>query len=336
MEYFLFALCGLFLLGYTVIGCFHDASNAVAVPVGARALTPKVALIVCAFFNVVGLLIGSLTLSLTSDHWLTIPHDDIGLAVLTSSLLTVILWEIFTWWRRSPSSSTNALIGGVFGALWATQQVGLGDHLDLGVKMVGDVVLPLILAPLAAFGIAWVAVIPLVHLLQHTSPGRIHRRSRYVLSLSTSVISLGHGIYFGHRSLVIGALMWMSIGHSITSTQTAWMCTLIGVMMVIGTLMGSWRIGHTISDRLVTIDPFRGAVAQAVTSLLVFGTGAVAKDPFSSSHLAASAVLGAGSNQRFHAVRAHTAARLVLTWIVTVPVTVIVSAIFFLALSPLL
>lgn len=336
MEYFLFVLCGLFLLGYTAIGCFHDASNAVAVPVSARALTPRVALIVCAAFNVVGLVVGSVTLSLTSDQWLTIPHDDVGLAVLTAALLTVILWEIFTWWRRSPSSSTNALIGGVFGGLWATNQVGLGNHLHLGLTMVGDVILPLVLAPLVAFGVAWAVVIPLVRLLQHTSPRQIHRRSRYVLSLSTSLISLGHGIYFGHRSLVIGTLMWLSIGRDISTPQTTLLCALLALMMAVGTLLGSWRIGHTFTDRLVALDPFRGAVAQAVTSVLIFGTGTVARDPFSSSHLAASAVLGAGSNQRFHAVRANTAFRLVVTWVVTIPVTVVVSAIFFLALSPLL
>lgn len=336
MEYLLFALCTVFLLGFTAVGCFHDASNAVAVPVGSRALTPKVALVVSALFNVVGLVIGSVTISFATDHWLRIPHDSTGLAVLASAMLTVILWEIFTWWRRSPSSSTNALIGAVFGGLWATQQVGLGDHVDLGLGMIGDVLPTLVLAPIVAFGLAWLAVIPLVHVLRHATPQRIHRGSRYVLSLSVPVVSLGHGIYFGHRSLVIGSLMLMSIGHTVTPTQTAWMCVVLGLMMAAGTLMGSWRLGHTISERLVTVDPFRGAIAQSVTGLLMFGTGAVAKDPFSSSHLAASAVLGAGSNQRFHAVRANTAARLIITWVVTIPVAAVVSAVFFLALSPLL
>lgn len=336
MTYALFALCGIFLLGFTVIGCFHDASNAIAVPVRARSLTPRVALLLNALFNLLGLVVGTVSLSSTTELWLKIPHNSTGLGVLTASLLMVILWELITWWRRMPSSSTNALVGAVFGALWATQHVHLGNYLDLAADMLGRVILPLVLAPLIAFLLAWVLVIPLVHLLQHTSPNSIHRQSRYVLSLSASVISLGHGIYFGNRVVVIAALMFMSIGQTITGTHVLWFCIVLGIMMVVGSLLGSWRIGHTITDQLVRLDPFRGAVAQVVAGLLIFATGAVAKDPFSSSHLTASAVLGSGSNQRFHAVRANMAARLVLTWVFTLPISALGSAIFFLALSPIL
>ncbi|RUQ21921.1 inorganic phosphate transporter [Kocuria sp. HSID16901] len=336
MAYVLFAVCGVFLLGFTAIVCFHDASNSIAVPVRARALTPKIALGLNAFFNVLGLAVGALTFSSSTFLWLDIPHDSIGLAVLTSSLLTVILWELITWWRRVPSSSTNALFGAIVGALWATQHVGLGDHASITARPLIDVILPLVIAPLAAFTLAWILVIPLVNLFQHAGPDGIHRQSRFVLTLSASAISLGHGIYFGHRVMIIAAMMFLSIGQPLSQVQAMWCCLLLGVMMVIGCLLGSWRISHTIADRLVRIDPFRGAIAQGVTAVLIFLTGSVAKDPFSSSHLAASAVLGAGSNQRFHAVRPHMAARLVMMWAVTLPISAVGSAIFFLALSPLL
>ncbi|KTR56058.1 hypothetical protein SA11R_07470, partial [Rothia kristinae] len=107
-------------------------------------------------------------------------------------------------------------------------------------------------------------------------------------------------------------------------------------LMVLGTLGGGWRIARTLATRMVQVDPFRGAVAMTTTSLLSLGTGAVLREPYSSSHLSASAVLGAGSTQRFTAVRSQVAGKILLTWVLTVPACAVLAAVLLLALSPLL
>lgn len=335
----LLLVLGLLLLaGFAVIGSFHDAPNAIAVAVRTRALTATTALALAAVCTAIGFGVGLATLPETAHDWLRVPSSTDGLGMLTAILATAILWELATWWRAMPSSSTHALIGALLGAGWAARAVDLDVPADAASQLLASVWLPLVAGPLLAYAVSWLAAVLLVGLLRHASPRTVNDRSRYLLCLSAAVVSLSHGMYFGHRLLLLGGLLLGCAGITppeagpATLAASAVLCGL----MVLGTLGGGWRIARTLATRMVQVDPFRGAVAMTTTSLLSLGTGAVLREPYSSSHLSAAAVLGAGSTQRFTAVRSQVAGRIVLTWLLTVPVCAVLAAVLLLALSPLL
>lgn len=335
----LLLVLGLLLLaGFAVIGSFHDTPNAIAVAVRTRALTATTALALAAVCTAIGFGVGLATLPETAHDWLRVPASTDGLGMLTAILATAILWELATWWRAMPSSSTHALIGALLGAGWAARAVDLDVPADAASQLLASVWLPLVAGPLLAYAVSWLAAVLLVGLLRHASPRTVNDRSRYLLCLSAAVVSLSHGMYFGHRLLLLGGLLLGCAGITppeagpATLAASAVLCGL----MVLGTLGGGWRIARTLATRMVQVDPFRGAVAMTTTSLLSLGTGAVLREPYSSSHLSAAAVLGAGSTQRFTAVRSQVAGRIVLTWLLTVPVCAVLAAVLLLALSPLL
>ncbi|MDO4919227.1 inorganic phosphate transporter, partial [Kocuria sp.] len=110
---------------------------------------------------------------------------------------------------------------------------------------------------------------------------------------------------------------------------------LVGGCLGLGTLLGGWRISYTLSTRVVSLDPLRGAVAQTVAGTMLFVGGFLSPIPLSSSHASTAAILGAGSAQRFRTVYHTTLVRVLLTWVLTVPVCALVSATLFLAASPL-
>ncbi|MCP3426151.1 inorganic phosphate transporter [Rothia sp. AR01] len=336
MTAILFGLCCALLLVFAAFASFHDVPNAVAVPVRARAVTARIGVSLSALFNVLGLLLGVVTLPLVGDRWLQIPDSQTGLGILAATLLTVIAWEAVTWWWGMPSSATHALVGGLLGALWAASAVGLSDDMALAWDMVGAVWLPLLLGPVLAFVIGWLAVVPLVRVFRYASPQTVNRRARYALTLALSCISLAHGLFFGHRLLVLALMMFLGAGIGYDAGTLWLLCLPLAACLVLGTLGGGWRIAYTLGSRMVKVDPFRGAIAQVTTTLLAFGSGAITHEPHSASQLAASAMLGAGSNQRFNAVRVRTATRIVGTWLLTIPVCAVGAAVFFLALSPLL
>lgn len=325
----------LLILVFGVLVSFHDAPNGTAMAVRGHALTPRVAVGLSAVFTVIGFLAGIPVLAPVADRWLQVPPSTTGLGVLLAVLVAVILWELLTWWFRMPSSSTHATVGGLLGALWACEAVGLGTSMDEVLGLVARLWVPLLLGPLLSFALSRLAVFLVVRAVRHTSPRRVTRGSQYVLALGTSVTALSHGVYFGHRLLLLAVVALACGGIGLAGPALWWAVFAISAVMALGTLGGGWRIARTIAEGLVTIDAFRGAVAMAVSSLLAFGTGVLLRDPYSSSHLVASAVFGAGTQQRFKTVRTRTAIRLAATWLLTLPVCAVVAAVLMLAVSPL-
>ena len=94
---------------------FHDAANSIATVVATRVLSPGVAVIWAAFFNIVAFFI-------FRDHGVantvakTVHSDSYDLIVVLSGVIAAICWNLLTWWYGIPSSSSHTLIGGFAGA----------------------------------------------------------------------------------------------------------------------------------------------------------------------------------------------------------------------------
>ena len=336
MTLTLFVLSCLALIAFTFVTGFHDAPNATAIPVKTRALTPKIALRTSALFNTIGMAITGIMLGSVTTHWLAVPHNNTGLGLILTALVSAIIWGIITWWFRIPSSSTHALLGGLAGAAWAGRATDLGISSPFSEPLATFLFVPLILAPIVLFVLAWAAVFPFYGLLQRSYPSTVNRFSRSVLSLANSLISLIHGIQTGQRAVVIYAVLLLSAGLDVRPTTYIISAIFLAMVLGFGTARGSSRIGYTFAHQMVKVDPFRGAVAQSSTALAMVLLQFFLNTPVSSSHLAASAVLGSGVNQRFAAVRHKIVLRIILTWFITMPACFVLSAVLFMALSPLL
>lgn len=337
MTVVLLVSCFIALAGYLFMTGFHDASNAVAVPVRARALTPKVAVIISAIFNILGLVMCAIFMrEVLAPDWLNVPTNNVGLGMLLTALIAQFVWGAITWFFRMPSSSSHGLIGGLLGTVWATHAIDIPTANPFHESFFGFFILPLVLMPLLIFALSWLVMIPIYPLAIRFSPIEVNKASRLVLSFTNSLISLGHGVLAGQRALIVFVLISITAGFE---PQT-WIIVLalagFAFFLGIGTLLGGWRISHTIAHRLVHVDPLRGAVAQTLTALTMIVAPVTLAATVSSSHLTSAAVLGSGTNQRFSAVRPNVALKLVLTWLATIPATFLMSATLFLALSPVL
>ncbi|MBL7758464.1 MAG: inorganic phosphate transporter [Chitinophagaceae bacterium] len=114
MTTFLIVIIALALI-FDYINGFHDAANSIATVVSTKVLTPFQAVVWAALFNFVAFFI-------FKDHGVantiakTVKNDFITLEVIFSGLIAAISWNLFTWWRGIPSSSSHTLIGGFAGA----------------------------------------------------------------------------------------------------------------------------------------------------------------------------------------------------------------------------
>ena len=104
---------------FDYINGFHDAANSIATIVSTKVLTPFQAVIWAAFFNFVAFfiakyLIGGFGIANTVSK--TVMEQFITLPIILSGVIAAIAWNLFTWWRGIPSSSSHTLIGGFAGA----------------------------------------------------------------------------------------------------------------------------------------------------------------------------------------------------------------------------
>ena len=312
---------------------FRDASTSVALTVRTRALTPRIALVLTATFNVLGTLTSAWLLKNIGMAFIAVPDGGDGLVLLAATLVAAILWGVYGWWKGFPASSTHALVGGLIGASVGLTLLGdrAPSHLD-SVFWV-SVGLPLVLSPLLAFGAAFFLTPLVTWMMRYSQPNQAHAGLRAAQSVGASIVAFGHGLQDGQRLMALFIITALGSEAGFGEVPV-WAAVAAAAAMGAGTLAGGWRITYTLSHRLVRVDPLRAFVSQLVTSvMLVFGSLGL-HWPLSTTHTVVASVLGAGANQDFAAVNGPLVVRLIRFWLLTPLTTAVLGFIFGLAFEP--
>src|SRR5262245_4631210 len=110
----LFAVVVIFALVFDFINGFHDAANSIATVVSTKVLSPLMAVLWAGGFNFIAFWLFKLKVADTVSK--TVHTEAITLEVILCGLIAAIIWNLFTWWKGIPSSSSHTLIGGFAGA----------------------------------------------------------------------------------------------------------------------------------------------------------------------------------------------------------------------------
>ncbi|MDU7305138.1 MAG: inorganic phosphate transporter [Escherichia coli] len=149
-----------FVLFYEAINGFHDTANAVATVIYTRAMQPQLAVVMAAFFNFFGVLLGGLSVAYAIVHML--PTDLLlnmgsthGLAMVFSMLLAAIIWNLGTWFFGLPASSSHTLIGAIIGIGLTNALLTGSSVMDaLNLREVTKIFSSLIVSPIVGLVIA--------------------------------------------------------------------------------------------------------------------------------------------------------------------------------------
>src|SRR5690625_2177952 len=185
---------------------FHDAANAIATSVSTRALTPRAALLMAAVMNLVGAMLGVGVAETIGSGIIDAPEGHQGLVVVLAGLVGAITWNLITWWKGLPSSSSPALIGGLMGA-------GLASFSQVHWSVILDkVVIPMIASPLVGFTLAFFAMVGLLWLFRNAAPGKAQRRFRVLQTISAAAMALGHGLQDAQKTMGVIVLALVAGG----------------------------------------------------------------------------------------------------------------------------
>ncbi|HET7833567.1 MAG TPA: anion permease [Gallionella sp.] len=302
---------------------FHDSANSIALMVSTRLLTPQAAVIWAAFFNFIAFLFFGLHVATTVGSGIVSPAI-IDNAVIFGALGGAILWNIITWWFGIPSSSSHALVGGLVGA--ALCKAGWGAIIAQGLIKTSAAI---ILSPLLGMLLALIMSIALLWILEKSLPHQAERRFNKLQFISSSLYSLGHGGNDAQKTMGIITVLLFANGYLQGEFQVPfWVVLSCQIAMALGTLFGGWRIVKTMGMGITRIRPTGAFCAQtsgAMTLLAATSMGI----PVSTTHTITGAIVGVGMSRRISAVRWGIAGRIVWAWILTIPASGLIAAIFW-------
>ena len=308
---------------FDMLNGLHDAANSIAAIVATRVLSPRMAVAWAAFFNFIAFLFFGTAVANTIGKGIISP-DIVTDQVIFGALMGAIVWNLLTWWKGIPSSSSHALIGGIVGAGIAHA----GFHAILW-KGLNKTIIAIVLSPGTGFVLALVLVLIVSWLFVRATPSlgdKIFRRLQFV---SASLFSLGHGGNDAQKTMGIIAVLLYSHGHlGGTFHVPFWVVISCQAAMGIGTLVGGWRIVHTMGSRITRLTPMQGFCAEtggAITLFMATHLGV----PVSTTHTVSGAIVGVGAAKRVSAVRWGVAREIVTAWVVTLPAAAFMAAVFY-------
>ncbi|RAP74397.1 inorganic phosphate transporter [Paenibacillus montanisoli] len=311
-------------LAFDFINGFHDTANAIATSVSTRALSPRMAIILASLMNFVGAVMFTGVAKTIGGKIANPANLDHGLQVVVATLIGAIAWNLLTWWFGIPSSSSHALIGALTGAV-----VSSAGFDAINSKGFIDILKALIFSPLIAFAGGFIVMWILKQIFAKANPHQINKGFRSGQILTAAFQSFTHGTNDAQKAM--GIITFALVAAEIQDTTDyipLWVKLSAATAMALGTSIGGWKIIKTMGTKIFKIEPINGFAAD-ITSATVILTATMTHLPVSTTHVITSSILGVGSAKRFSAVKWDLAGRIIMSWIITIPITAVLAALLY-------
>ena len=319
-------LVGLVLLAlaFDFLNGLHDAANAIATVVSTRLLSPLAAVAFAAFGNFAAYWITGLHVAETVGKGI-IDKDVVTPSVVFGALIGAMFWNVLTWLKGIPSSSSHALIGGLLGA--GIMHAGFGAVESSGtIKTISAI----FLSPMIGFAIAMFLMLATSWGFRSVQPRRANSAFKGLHLISSAAYSVSHGSNDAQKTMGVIAVLLYSTGYLGGEFYVPeWVVISCYLAIALGTLSGGWRIIKTMGTGLTKLNHHSGFCASTAGSCVVFGASAMGI-PISTTHAITGGVVGTGAARRASAVRWSVASRVIVAWFITIPASAAVAAVFYL------
>lgn len=313
-------------LVFALTNGFHDSANAIAVLVATRAARPGPALALAGVCHLAGPLVVGTAVADTVGGVVHVPAASV-VPVVGAAVTGAILWNLLTWWRGLPSSSSHALVGGLVGAAVAAAGLAAvrwgGWHGGHVAGVIG-VLIGLAISPVLGGGFGWLAGKLAWHALgrARSSVTTPVRRGEW---LTAAALAFSHGANDSQKTMGLVTLLLVATDHLATFTVPLWAKLASAVCLTAGTGLGGWRIVRTVGRGIYPLRPLDGLTSQGVSAAVILGAAAVGA-PVSTTHVVAASVIGVGAGRRTRHVRWRVGLEIGAAWLVTLPSSAVLGA----------
>lgn len=308
-------------LSFDFINGFHDTANTIATSISTRVLTPRIAIAMSAIFNFIGALTNQKVAGSVANE--IVNNKMIGLQVVIAALISAIIWNLATWYFAIPSSSSHALFGSIIGA--AVAYTSSFDVLKWG-GILKKILIPLFSAPVIGFILGYLIMNLLNICLKRASPQFVNKWFSKLQILSAASMSFSHGSNDAQKSMGIITLALIVSNMNNGSVHTPyWVIVICAVAMALGTSVGGWRIIKTVGVNIMKMKPIDGFAAQTGSAIIIDVMTRLG-NPVSTTQIITTSIMGIGASKRLSAVKWPMAFKILQSWLLTIPTTVVLGA----------
>jgi len=311
-------------LAFDFLNGLHDAANSIATIVSTRLLSPVQAVAFAAFFNFSAYWLFGLKVAETIGKGI-IDKDAIDPHVVFGALIGAMFWNVVTWWKGIPSSSSHALVGGLIGA--GVSKAGTAGIVWPGVIKTASFIF---VAPITGMVLAMLVILISSWIFRGSTPASADRSFKALHLISAATYSMGHGANDAQKTMGIIAVLLYSQGLLGNGEfhVPGWVVLSCYIAIALGTLSGGWRIIETMGSRITKLSHHQGFAASTGGTIMLFAASAFGI-PVSTTHTITGSIIGAGAARRASAVRWTVAQSVVMAWFITIPASAAVGAVFF-------
>jgi PiT family inorganic phosphate transporter len=315
-------------LVFDFINGFHDAANAIATVVSTRVMRPTTAVMYGAVLNFIGALLGT-EVAATIGKGL-VDTESITMITVLCTVIAAIVWNLITWYKGLPTSSSHALIGSLLGATFFSNATGSESiHLD---AVMAKVVMPMVTSPLLGFFLGFIFMTGLIWFVWRKKLPKINRRFGRLQIVSAGFMALSHGHNDAQKSMGIIALALVLAYPANEFEVPLWVILTCALAMAAGTMMGGWRIIRTLGTKMITLQPIHGFAAETTAGVIITGASHFGI-PVSTTQVISSSILGVGATKRLSAVRWGIVGNIIWAWVLTLPLTFLFSGLLMLTIK---
>ncbi|MFI4937941.1 MAG: inorganic phosphate transporter [Candidatus Berkiellales bacterium] len=313
LAFLLFISIIVLALVFDYINGFHDAANAIATVVATRVMSPRVAVLYGAILNFVGALLG--TQVATTVGVGLVDSSAVTSEVLCAALISAIFWNLITWFKGLPSSSSHALLGSLMGA--TAFAAGLESlHWD---GILHKVLIPMFTSPVMGFIGGYFVMVGLYRLLYNVALPIINKWFSKIQILSAGYMAIMHGSNDAQKTMGIIALA-VATYYQTPFHVSRWIIIACAIAMGLGTVAGGWKIIRTVGSKMVKLKPIQGFAAEA-TGGTILALTAHFGIPISTTQTITTSIMGVGTAQRLSAVNPRIVGHILGAWVLSLPTT---------------
>lgn len=319
---------------------FQDAAAIAATLIASRSATPRQGILLVAGMNVLGAILGGSAVAFTLSGLIEVTEPAQTLVVLLVALACASAWNLLTWSRGLPSSSTHALVGGLIGA--AVVGTGAGS-INWGVaallgptpELDGVVKILVLLVVSVGIGLAGGYAVQrgLAVLLRNARRSTAQPRIVVANWAAATGTAFFNGSNDAQKQLGIVALILFAAGTTATLEVPLWSRALTALLLGLGTLGGGWRVMKTLGHRIFRVAPVHSLSSQSASGITL-AISTLAGAPVSSSHIATSSIIGVGAAENPRRLNWSAAEAVVIAMLITIPATAALAAFVMFLIAP--
>ena len=319
----------------------NDAANPTDTAVGAGAISIKKAVILFSLFAGIGAVAQGYMVMKTIGKGVVSDLDPLG-ALIAS--LTACLWVTLSTWKGMPVSTTHSTVGSVLGIGLAYFFLSRSAHIKWSVVV--GVILSWITSPLIAITLSVLFYFALYRLastlLSHGF--NVDKFFRYFLLFNLAFSAYSFGVNdVGNATGVYVAVVSKTFGMPDMTTML-YLAILGSIGIALGALTWGYRVISTVGFKITRLDYISASAAELANALVVWCFSTIPKIvigygmPISTTHASVSSVIGVGiaKEKSLKGVNWRIVGYIILSWILTVPVTAGISFTLYIILSKII